>query len=169
MLALIVVAGLTGFSIFRSLNPSVVAGVAYDEAALSGDYSTMSDGEIAFWLEKRTGLDLDKLRSQAITKGAVRNFYNARNVAAALWGVGDTKKALEAYKTADSLVTNEDQYVLRDFYLEYSRFCLENGDMAEVKKVATKAISRIDKSSLAAGEKIDQKVRFEEMIWLANQ
>lgn len=173
LIAIVVVAagllGLWGYYAMRSINPDVIEGIPYDDEALTGDYLSMNDGEIVYLLKKRTGLDANELRRHAITKGTVKNFYNGYETARAFRGLGDGNKAFEAYGAADAHVSKEDVQTLKDFYLDYARVCLELGKTAEVKKVAAKGIAVIDKSSLSASEKTDEKAELEDLIWLAQQ
>ena len=170
--AVVVVAVLLGvwaYQVIASLNPDVAEGIEFDPSRISGDYQTMTDPEIRYLLQKNTGLDADIIRSRTIARGDVKDFKGAYEVAEAMAGLEERERSYEAFKIAESMLDTGDFQKAKAFYDDFARVCLEKGDSGEVKRIASKAKTLIDASSLSSAEKTDEKGKFEDLIWLSEQ
>lgn len=166
---LILLVGLWVYHLLASLNPSVQDRVDFDVSRVSGDYLTMTEDQSEYVLKSRTGLELEKLRHKTLTKGDLKDFITAYEVARAMTGVGERQRAYEAYVIADTMLNTKDFTAAIKFYEDFVRLCLEKDDTGEVKRIVAKAMRLIDKSSLSQGEKRDQKDKFETLQWLSEQ
>lgn len=166
---LVILIGIWGYQVMRSLNPSVTEGVGFDASRISGDYQTMTDPEIRYLLKKNTGLDADTIRHRAVSRNEVGDFKRTYEVAKAMAGLEERQRAYEAYVIAESMLDSGDFDYATAFYDDFARICLEKGDSGEVKRVATKAKALIDQSNLSSVEKSNEKNKFEDLIWLSER